>query len=59
MTKTELLEIWGFLDVLKSDYQKRILKDNYSFEESKRTDEKHYKRLIELQRLIEEEAESK
>lgn len=57
MNKTELLEIWGFLDVLKADYQKRLLENSYSFEEVRKIDEKHYKRIAELQKRITEETE--
>ena len=57
MNKTELLEIWGFLDVLKADYQKRLLENSYSFEEVRKIDEKHYKRIAELQKRIIEETE--
>ena len=57
MNKTELLEIWGFLDVLKADYQKRLLENSYSFDEVRKTDEKHFKRIAELQKLITEETE--
>lgn len=57
MNKIELLEIWGFLDVLKADYQKRILENSYSFDEVRKTDEKHFKRIAELQKRITEETE--
>ena len=57
MNKTELLEIWGFLDVLKADYQKRLLENSYSFEEVRKIDENHYKRIAELQKRIIEETE--
>lgn len=57
MNKTELLEIWGFLDVLKADYQKRLLENSYSFEEVRKIDENHYKRIAELQKRITEETE--
>lgn len=57
MNKTELLEIWGFLDVLKADYQKRLLENSYFFDEVRKTDEKHFKRIAELQKRITEETE--
>ena len=57
MEKKDLLEIWGFLEVLKMDYEKRLNENRYNYDEVRASDRKHLDRLIELQRLITEETE--
>ena len=42
---------------IKADYQKRLLENSYSFEEVRKIDENHYKRIAELQKRITEETE--
>lgn len=57
MEKKDLLEIWGFLDVLKSQYEKALSENKYNHAEVKEMDKKFVLRIKELQRLIDAETQ--